>query len=74
MFADKARAYLREPPFRYSTNIVGSWPYPQSIGLSCKGLPRTNTGLLEESVNYGQSFILLGPGACTIKLFTAIIY
>jgi methionine synthase II (cobalamin-independent) len=31
MFADKARAYPSEPPFRYYTNIVGSWPYPQTL-------------------------------------------
>jgi hypothetical protein len=28
MFADKARVYPSEPPFRYSTNRAGSWPYP----------------------------------------------
>jgi hypothetical protein len=31
MFADKARAYPSEPPFRYSTNRAGSWPYPQTL-------------------------------------------
>jgi hypothetical protein len=27
MCADKARACMSEPPFWYSTNILGSWPY-----------------------------------------------
>jgi len=31
MFADKTRAYLSEPPFRYSSSILGSWPYPQTL-------------------------------------------
>jgi hypothetical protein len=30
-FVDKARAYLSETPFRYSANIVGFWPYPQTL-------------------------------------------
>jgi hypothetical protein len=39
MFADKARANPSEPPFKYSTNRAGSWPYPQTLdkaGKACQ--------------------------------------
>jgi hypothetical protein len=41
--------------------------------LDCKRLKRINT--LDYYENYGRkSFITLDPGACTKKLFAAIIY
>ncbi len=45
------------------TNIIRGW----------KDLPGTN--VLETFVNYDRkSFTAIAPGACTIKLFTAVIY
>ncbi len=36
MFADKARAYPSYSSFRYFTNNLGSWPYPQTLDLAGK--------------------------------------
>jgi hypothetical protein len=46
VFADKARTYLSEPRFRYSTNIVGFWPYPQTLDLAGKACQKQTLQLI----------------------------
>ncbi len=63
MFADKARAYPSEPSFRYSTNIVRSWPYAQTFNRLEKLARNKHSSLAQKSVNHGQkSFTTLRPG------------
>jgi len=61
MFAGKAEAYPSESSFRCSLHsMVGSWPYPQTLGYAGKGLAGTSTSLLRTFVNYVcKSFITL---------------
>ncbi len=60
MFADKARAYLSQPPFRYSTNRAGSWPYTQTLDEAGKNLPGTNPLAYCGEITEVKSFIF-GP-------------
>jgi hypothetical protein len=48
---------------------------PANIRLGWRGLPGTNTLAYYENpeITVEKSLIVLTPGACTIKLFTAVI-
>jgi hypothetical protein len=80
MFAGKARAYPNEAPFKgYTLGWAPGLTHTHTqthITLRLVGLARDkNSSSIRKSVNYGQkSFIALAPGACIIKLISAVIY
>ncbi len=70
MFASKAVAYLSETPFRcFKVRLLA---LPKDNVPSWKGLSVTNTLAYHEHTKITdlKSFVTLGSGATTIKLFT----